>query len=140
MTAEPVFYEITAQVLPVLFLAVFVEYRLFQPHGKHADDRQSTFIRLIWSWVALSFVAAEFICLHAIAFGHVPWVGGTQAVWLAYAYGAVGLVIPVVQSAGNATAALAWKAKLVVLGRFVVIGLVVPFMATLVILISRRAF
>lgn len=98
---EMAFYEATAQVLPVLFLALLVEYRLLQ--RDKMDDRPawlSTGITSAWYAVGVTFTGAEWTALHALATGEAPARSADNVIVLAYVVGFVTLVYPLV---GRAT-------------------------------------
>jgi hypothetical protein len=78
------FYEASAQILPVLYLAVLVEYRLLQERW---EDRGRVFRAIMThaaAWLAIGFMLGEFQALDIVSRGEVP--AGHEPVWILVAY------------------------------------------------------
>lgn len=91
------FYEATAQILPVLFLALVVEHRLLQPSV--ADDRPAWLVggvRIVWYAVGTTFTWAEFSCLYVLATGEPVERSTDNVIILAYIMAIFAFVFPLV--------------------------------------------
>lgn len=111
MTYSESFFEVTAQIIPVLFLALVLESRL-QP-GKSATAGE----RVTHSWVLALLVIGEIITLCVVAGGLQPSIGIGRLVAGTMLFPAFLIPLPVIMRArkkmsarerwGHATASLA---------------------------------
>lgn len=99
---ETAFYEATAQILPVLLLALVVEYRLFQ-RDRYSDQPAwlSTSIATAWYAVATTFMFGEYFALYVLATGLPVNRAADNVIVLAYLMGVVTLVIPLLDTSSR---------------------------------------
>jgi hypothetical protein len=90
MTTSPAFYEISAQLIPVLFLAMVVEEKL-QP-----DAEESPSDRVTRSWLLASLVIGEVLALAVVAGGLTAGPGTTSLIALAMLFAAFLIALPVI--------------------------------------------
>lgn len=96
MTFQPAFFEISAQLIPVLFLAMVVEEKL-QP-----DDDEASYQRVMRTWVVVLLFWAEVICLSVTA-GAIRSLSGAGAiVGVCELFAGFLVVIPVIGKAIDA--------------------------------------
>jgi hypothetical protein len=91
MSFSQSFFEVTAQLIPVLFLATVVEERL-QP-----DADQTATDRVARSWLMVLFVIGEMISLAVVAGGLTPSKGEGSIVASTLMFSAFLLALPVLE-------------------------------------------
>lgn len=125
MSYSHAFFEVSAQLIPVMFLAMVVEERL-QPEGQETRGE-----RVTRSWLLASLVIGEMLALAVVAGGISPSRGTGSLVSMTMLFAGFLIALPVIsreltedrtrlERAGHATAGMAVLAA--VLGVVVGIG------------------
>lgn len=90
MSYSVAFFEVSAQLIPVLFLAMVVEEQL-QPDAEETPGE-----RVARSWLFVSLVVGELIALSVIAGGLEPSKGAGNMVALSMLFAAFLIALPVI--------------------------------------------
>jgi hypothetical protein len=89
------YFEATAQLLPVLYLAALIEYRLFRPMEQPEKEKPWLWggLRLLICFLGLTFALAELSALKVLATG-IQTSNDRGISVAAYIIGFLGLVTP----------------------------------------------
>jgi hypothetical protein len=90
------FYEASAQILPVLYLAIVVEYRLFSEEWQNRPALYRIARATGALWLGVGFLVGEFQAVDMVSRGEVPTGHEPVAILTAYVLASMMLVWPLV--------------------------------------------
>lgn len=90
MNYSVAFFEVSAQLMPVLFLAMVVEDKLQPPADESPSDRVTR------SWLFVSLLVGELLALSVVAGGLSPSKGTGSLVASAMLFGGFLIALPVI--------------------------------------------